>query len=317
MRQKLCKALLLRLKPVRPPPIFTALLAFTPPVPKNSSPYKNLCLNKISVAKPTISNARIAPTIPTTVIDHNGETQQVEIAGEHALGLYVDKHELITLMTLGQMPEALAAGWLLSQRLIRNVNELEEIQVDWEAGAVAVYTKNGIAPVLDERRTVTSGCGQGTMFSRLMEEIETVEFCRQPPFSAAALLHLLQLIRQQETIYKRAGAVHSCALVAHDGHHAELLCFVEDIGRHNAADAIAGWMQLNEISGDGKVFYTTGRLTSEMVIKCAQMRIPYLVSRSGTTAMGHQVANAVGLTMLGRAISQRYLIFSGAKHFNR
>lgn len=267
------------------------------------------------MSKPVVSNAGIAPTIRTTVAGDSGRMQQIEIAGEHALGLYVDKRELVTLMTLGQMPEALAVGWLLSQRFIASAEEVEEVHVDWEVGVAAVYTHQGIASLLDERRTVTSGCGQGTMFTRLMEEVEAVQFKRMPLFGAPALFDLLQHIRAQDTVYKRAGAVHACALAEQDGRRTRLLCFVEDIGRHNAADAIAGWMQLNDVAGDGKVFYTTGRLTSEMVIKCAQMRIPYLVSRSGTTAMGYQVANKVGLTMLGRAINRRYLLFSGAEHF--
>lgn len=266
--------------------------------------------------KPRVSNSAIDPTLRVKVSGEGGKAQEVEIPGEHALSLYVDKRELITLMTLGQMPEALAIGWLLSQRLIACASEVEEVRVDWEVSAAAVYTRHGIAEQLDARRTVTSGCGQGTMFSRLMEEVEEVQFVRQPQFAAPALFDLLRLIRERDTVYKRAGAVHCCALAAQDGGTARLLCFVEDIGRHNAADAIAGWMQLNDISGSGKVFYTTGRLTSEMVIKCAQMRIPYLVSRSGTTAMGYQVANRVGLTMLGRAVNRRYVVFSGAAHFD-
>ena len=267
------------------------------------------------MSKPILSSSGVAPTISAQVHGEDGDTRDIEIPGERALSLYVDKRELITLMTLGQMPEALAVGWLLSQRLVDSAEELEEVRVDWEVGVAAVYTHHGIAEQLDERRTVTSGCGQGTMFSRLMDEVEEVQFARAPRFAAPALFDLLRLIREQDTVYKRAGAVHCCALAAQDGSTAKLLCFVEDIGRHNAADAIAGWMQLNDVDGGGKVFYTTGRLTSEMVIKCAQMRIPYLVSRSGTTAMGYQVANRVGITMLGRAVNRRYILFSGAEHF--
>ena len=270
------------------------------------------------MAKPVVSHAGVAPTIRARVSGSDGE-RQIEIAGEQALSLYVDKRELITLMTLGQMPEALALGWLLSQRLIKSADEIEEIRVDWEVNVAAVYTRNGITLPEETRRTVTSGCGQGSMFSHLLEEIETVEFCRNRLFSDAALSDLLLQLRRQETIYKRAGAVHCCTLAEPepDGDRVRLLCFVEDIGRHNAADAIAGWMQLNSVSPADKIFYTTGRLTSEMVIKCAQMRIPYLVSRSGTTAMGYQLANRTGVTMLGRAINQRYLIFSGADYFRR
>lgn len=266
------------------------------------------------MSKPLLSKARIDPVITATVCDHLGQTRPLPIAGERPLTLYVDKHELITLMTLGQMPEALVIGWLLSQRLIRTIAELETVQVDWEVNAAAVYTRNGIRLPRDERRTITSGCGQGSMFSALLEEIDAVEFNRHPHLTPAVLLDLLQQVRNLQTVYKQAGAVHSCLLAAHDGTSATVLCAVEDIGRHNAADAIAGWMRLNNISGGGKVFYTTGRLTSEMVIKCAQMGIPYLVSRSGTTAMGYEVAGRIGLTMLGRALNRRYLVFSGAQH---
>lgn len=270
------------------------------------------------MAKPVISHTATAPTIRAKVSGSDGE-RQIEIAGEQALSLYVDKCELITLMTLGQMPEALAVGWLLSQRLISSADEIEEIRIDWEVNVAAVYTHNGIRAPADTRRTVTSGCGQGSMFSHLIEDIEKVTFDRAQPLTAAALSDLLQQLRRQETIYKRAGAVHCCTLAEPeaDGKRVRLLCFVEDIGRHNAADAIAGWMQLNDISAADKIFYTTGRLTSEMVIKCAQMRIPYLISRSGTTAMGYRLANQTGLTMLGRAINQRYLIFSGGNHFRQ
>ena len=157
------------------------------------------------------------------------------------------------------------------------------------------------------------------MFSRLMEDVEETTFVRRPLFGASALYDLLAKIRALETVYKRAGAVHGCALAAQtgDGDGVELLVFVEDIGRHNAVDAIAGWMWMNGINGDGKVFYTTGRLTSEMVVKCAQMRVPYLVSRSGVTRMGYDVANRTGLTMLGRALNRRYLLFSGAEYFRQ
>lgn len=265
--------------------------------------------------RPLLSNETVAATLPVTVRREDGKTQTIDIAGERALALYVNKRELITLMTLGQMPEALAVGWLLSQRLIKHADDIEEVRVDWEVNAAAVYTRVPLQTPPDARRTVTSGCGQGTMFSRLMEEVETLTFKRAPLFTARALTSLLEQVRQRDTVYKRAGAVHACALAEQDGETASLLCFVEDIGRHNAADAIAGWMQLNAVRGDGKVFYTTGRLTSEMVIKCAQMGIPYLVSRSGTTAMGYHLANTIGITMLGRAINTRYIIFSAPEHF--
>ncbi|MBE8158328.1 MAG: formate dehydrogenase accessory sulfurtransferase FdhD [Betaproteobacteria bacterium] len=264
--------------------------------------------------KPRITKAQISAVLDCDAVDENGGARAVGIAGEYPLTLYVDGREIITLMTLGQMPEALAAGWLRNQRAVAAVAELEEIVVDWEVNAAAVYTYNGIAE-FSEKRTTTSGCGQGTMFGDLMESINEVNFLRPKKLSAAALYDLLEKIRMRETVYKEAGAVHACALAEIKDGACEVLIFVEDVGRHNAVDAVAGWMWLNDVCGGGKVFYTTGRLTSEMAVKCAQMEIPYLVSRSGLTRMGLEVAQKTGITMLGRAVNKRYLLFSGAEFF--
>ena len=186
------------------------------------------------------------------------------------------------------------------------------MQVDWETDAVAVTTRKARKNIERKigKRTVTSGCGQGTMFGDLMEEIDDVKLRNDLTLGDAELFVLIEKVRKHETIYKQAGAVHGCALATRQG---EILMFVEDVGRHNAVDAIAGFMWLDAIDGSDKVFYTTGRLTSEMVIKCAQMRIPFLVSRSGLTKMGHQIAERVGLTMIGRASGRHYLAFTG-KH---
>lgn len=267
------------------------------------------------IPKIKISRARTPSVLHCNAVDENGAKRKVGIAGEYPLTLYADGREIITLMTLGQMPEALAAGWLRNQRALSSAADLEEITVDWETNAAAVYTRNGVAE-LPEKRTTTSGCGQGTMFGGLMESVEKVKFVRRRPFSAAALFDLLEQIRMRETVYKAAGAVHACALADVKKDACKILVFTEDVGRHNAVDAIAGWMWLNGVSGGGKVFYTTGRLTSEMAVKCAQMEIPFLVSRSGLTRMGLEVAQKTGITMLGRAVNRRYLLFSGAEFFD-
>jgi len=226
-----------------------------------------------------LSAATTPATVTARITDEDGDERNINIAGEHPLTLYVDKREIITLMTLGQMPEALAVGWLRNQQLITSLDDVEEVIVDWEVNVAAVRTRRGLKmSAEEERKTVTSGCGQGSMFSRLLENVETVQFNRSPLLNTAALRDMLRQLRERDTVYKTAGAVHGCALAAHDGERAHLLTFVEDIGRHNAVDAVSGWMWLNDVGGDDKVFYTTGRLTSEMVIKCAQMRIPYLVS---------------------------------------
>ncbi len=263
--------------------------------------------------KPRLSSATRPLTFEVEALNERGEALPTAIAGEHPLTLYVDKREIVTLMTLGQAPEALAIGYLRNQRLVQSIDEIAEVQVDWETDAVAVTTRGGIDG-LDEkmgRRTVTTGCGQGTVFGSLMDEIETIRLRNDVSLSEETLYGLLDTVRRHETIYKSAGAVHGCALA--DGEN--ILHFVEDVGRHNAVDAIAGLMWLEGIDGSDKIFYTTGRLTSEMVIKAAQMQIPFLVSRSGLTQMGYQIASKVGITMIGRAVNKHYLLFTGKKRF--
>jgi FdhD protein len=263
--------------------------------------------------KPVLSSATRPLTFEVEALNERGEALPTAIAGEHPLTLYVDKREIVTLMTLGQAPEALAIGYLRNQRLVRSLDEIAQVHVDWETDAVAVTTRTPLAG-LDEKmgkRTVTTGCGQGTVFGGLMDEIETIRLRNDVKLSEETLYGLLDAVRRHETIYKSAGAVHGCALA--DG--ADILHFVEDVGRHNAVDAIAGKMWLDGIDGSDKIFYTTGRLTSEMVIKAAQMQIPFLVSRSGLTEMGYRIASQVGITMIGRAVNKHYLLFTGKERF--
>ncbi len=263
---------------------------------------------------PRITNAQRPLTTEVEAINERGESVPTPIAGEHPLTLYIDKREIVTLMTLGQAPEALALGYLRNQRLVRTVDEIAEVQVDWDTNAVAITTRQGLNN-LDEKmqkRTVTTGCGQGTVFGDLMAEIDAIQLRNDVSLSETTLYALLDAVRRHETIYKSAGAVHGCALAEGDG---EILMFVEDVGRHNAVDAIAGKMWLDHIDGSDKIFYTTGRLTSEMVIKAAQMQIPFLVSRSGLTQMGHDIAVKTGITMIGRAVNKHYLLFSGKQRF--
>jgi FdhD protein len=263
--------------------------------------------------KPKLSHTSRPLTFQVDALNERGEVLATPIAGEHPLTLYVDKREIVTLMTLGQAPEALAIGYLRNQRLVRSLDEIAEVQVDWETDAVAVTTRTCLEG-LDEKmskRTVTTGCGQGTVFGDLMEEVDTIRLRQDVALTEETLYGLLDAVRRHETIYKSAGAVHGCALA--DGEN--ILHFVEDVGRHNAVDAIAGFMWLEGIDGSDKIFYTTGRLTSEMVIKAAQMQIPFLVSRSGLTEMGYRIAAKVGLTMLGRAVNKHYLLFTGRQRF--
>ena len=269
--------------------------------------------------RPVLSDAARPSTFEVEAIDEHGERRIVPVAGEHPLTLYVDKREILTIMTLGAAPEALAIGYLRNQRLVDRIEDIVSVQVDWDTNAVAIVTRSGLKD-LDEKtakRTKTTGCGQGTVFGDLMDEIDRVRLPAGARLTQAALYDLLERVRQHETIYKQAGAVHGCALARNDGATAPILMFVEDVGRHNAVDAIAGRMWLDRMEGADKVFYTTGRLTSEMVIKAAQMGIPFLVSRSGLTQMGHEIADKVGLTMIGRAMNRHYLLFTGVDRFVR
>jgi FdhD protein len=267
--------------------------------------------------RPLLTDAGRPATFDVAAVDEHGEKRIVPIAGEHPLTVYVDKQEILTLMTLGAAPEDLTIGYLRNQRLVDSIEDIVAVQVDWETASVAVKTRNGLADLdaKTAKRTKTTGCGQGTVFGDLMAEIDSVTLPRDATLTRAALYELLEHVRVHETIYKQAGAVHGCALASNDGDHAQILLFVEDVGRHNAVDAIAGRMWLDRIDGADKVFYTTGRLTSEMVIKAAQMRIPFLVSRSGLTQMGYEIAQKVGMTMIGRATNKHYLVFTGGERF--
>ncbi|MCX7274365.1 MAG: formate dehydrogenase accessory sulfurtransferase FdhD, partial [Burkholderiales bacterium] len=253
-------------------------------------------------------------------------------AGEHPLTLYLDKREIVTLMTLGAAPEYLAIGYLRNQRLLSRVEDIAAVQVDWSTGAVAVTTRSmadaGVAlwdrangeedlAARLSRRTVTTGCGQGSLFGDLMESLDDLALPADARLSQEVLYTVMDQARRHESIYKVAGAVHGCALCANTGdERGEILMFVEDVGRHNAVDAIAGWMWLNGVSGADKIFYTTGRLTSEMVIKCAQIGVPFLLSRSGLTQMGHELARRLGITLIGRCQGKHYLLFTGAERFH-
>ncbi|MBE0473558.1 formate dehydrogenase accessory sulfurtransferase FdhD [Rhodoferax sp.] len=259
---------------------------------------------------PRLTQAREPLTREVLVVNEFGDTDSVSIPAERALTVYVDKRELVTLMTLGAHPELLVLGFLRNQRLVASVAEVESITVDWDVGAAAVKTRQGISNIeaRTAKRVVTTGCGQGSVFGDLMAEVESITL-PAATLSQSELYGIVNAIRLQETTYKSSGSVHGCALFR----GAEMLVFVEDVGRHNAIDTIAGWMWMHpqeKMSGADKVFYTTGRLTSEMVIKSAQMGVPIVVSRSGITQMGLDVAQRLGLCAIGRATNKRFLCYS-------
>ena len=282
-----------------------------------------------SLAWPRLTQAQAPLTHAVDVVNERGEREQVSIPAERPLTVYVDKRELVTLMTLGAHPELLVLGYLRNQRLVESVSDIESITVDWDVNAAAVRTRHGIQRI-DERtasKVVTTGCGQGSVFGGLMDEVDRIVL-PEARLTQAQLYGIVNAIRLKESTYKSAGSVHGCALFQGE----ELLTFVEDVGRHNAIDTIAGWMWMNggqapgpcgdgarpaarpgPMSGADKVFYTTGRLTSEMVIKSAQMGVPIVVSRSGMTQMGHAVAQQLGLCAIGRATNRRFVCYSGAE----
>ena len=243
-------------------------------------------------------------------MDERGRLSMISIPAERPLTVYVDKRELVTLMTLGGAPEALTLGYLRNQRLVKTIEDVESIHVDWEVEAVAVKTVRGIADIEERtaKKVVTTGCGQGSVFGSLMDEVDSISLPPLARLRQSTLYRIVDTIRTQQSIYKQAGSVHGCALFTGEG---EMLYFVEDVGRHNAVDSIAGRMWLDNVSGEDKVFYTTGRLTSEMVIKGAQMGIPFLLSRSGTTQMGHMVAERIGMSLLARCTGKHFLLLTG------
>lgn len=265
---------------------------------------------------PRLTDTGAPLTREIEVLDEYGQRRAIHIPNERPLTVFVDKRELVTLMTLGGAPELLVLGYLRNQRLVDSVEEVESITVDWEVNAAAVKTRRGITDFERKtaRRVVTTGCGQGTVFGDLMSQLDAVRLpaAAQARIRQSTLGAMLERIRQQDSIHRKAGSVHGCALFR----GGELLYFIEDVGRHNAIDSIAGWMWMNGVDGADKCFYTTGRLTSEMVIKAAQMGVPIVVSRNGVTQMGHDMATKLGMTLFGRAANRHFLCYSGFERFD-
>jgi FdhD protein len=267
-------------------------------------------------AAPRLTQARCEQLREIDVIDEHGARRRMSIPVERPLTVFVDRRELVTLMTLGAMPELLVLGYLLNQRLVAAAGEVESVTVDWDVHAAAVHTWHGLPDLAAKtaHRVVTTGCGQGTVYGDMMAQVEAISL--PDPHSArithATLLGLLEVMRRQDSLHRRAGSVHGCALFR----GAELLMFVEDVGRHNAIDTLAGWMAVHAATGSDKTVYTTGRLTSEMVMKAAQLGVPIVVSRNGVTAMGHEMASRLGMTLFGRAFNRHFLCYCGSERFD-
>lgn len=268
-----------------------------------------------STSKSTIvmTNASVPVVHEVAIIDELGRQKSTFIPGERSLTIYLDKREVVTLMTLGSAPEALVLGYLRNQRLVESADDIESIQVDWETDSAAVKTRRSTVDIdaITSKRVVTTGCGQGTMFGGLMEDMAQIRLSEGPKLHQAAIVDLLEQIRAHETIYKKAGSVHACAVFERVGEdQVKLLHLIEDVGRHNAVDSISGLLWLAKRHGEGLIFFTTGRLTSEMVIKGAQMGIPFLLTRSGVTQMGLELARKTHLTLLSRCSGKHFEIYN-------
>ena len=263
--------------------------------------------------KPRINSHKLPTVYATTVHDQYDQQRDITVAGEAALTICVDGRELVTLMTLATHPAELVIGYLLNQKLIDNVNAIATVDIDWQRERADVCMRPGYAITHWEEklkhRVVTSGCGQGTVFSCTLDKLYQ---WRLPDESLrqSDLYALLHRLAQRNEVYQQAGAVHACALCAQD----QVLTFVEDVGRHNAADAIAGHMGMQDIAGQGKIFYTTGRLSSEIIMKVAIMKIPILVSRSGVTHMGLELARDLNITMIARAKVRGFLVYNNVNN---
>ena len=263
------------------------------------------------MVKPNIIKTSENPlqTIEVEVFDEYGEKLTKQIACERPLTVMLNWKEIVTLMTLGSRPEALVLGYLKNQSFLSDPEAVESIIIDWETSSAAVITKEDTSQLEQalKKKTVTSGCGQGTMYGNVMKQLEDYQV-PQTKIKQSEIYTALEALTHYNDTYKKAGAVHGCAVCKDD----QVLSFVEDVGRHNAVDTLAGEMWLNKEDGADKIFYTTGRLTSEMVIKVAQMGIPVLLSRSGVTQMGLDLAQKFGITTIARAKGLRFQVFTGA-----
>ncbi|MGH7045626.1 MAG: formate dehydrogenase accessory sulfurtransferase FdhD [Stellaceae bacterium] len=252
------------------------------------------------------------PRLTRTVdgIDHEGRPIATAVVMERPLTLFLNGREIVTMMTIGDHPDYLAVGYLLNQNMLRPDDRITAIDHDEELDTVVVRTdrETDFEDKL-RKKTLTSGCAQGTVFGDLMERFEEVRLAPDAVLRTSWLYALSRKINTTPSLYLAAGAIHGCVLCEED----RPLLYMEDVGRHNAIDKIAGYMHLNKIPAVGKIFYTTGRLTSEMVIKTVQMGIPILISRSGFTAWGVDLARQAGLTLIGRAKGKRFVALAGSE----
>ncbi len=251
-----------------------------------------------------------ALSVAVTGIDHERREIETVVVTERALTLFLNAREIVTMMTIGDHPDLLAVGFLLNQGMLKPDDEITAI--DYEEDIATIVVRTARETDYEEKlkkKVQTSGCAQGTVFGDLLENFEGIELSRKARLKTSWLYALTKKINTEPSLYLKAGAIHGCVLCDKD----RPLVYMEDVGRHNAIDKIAGFMFMNAVGPDDKIFYTTGRLTSEMVIKCVKMRIPILVSRSGFTAWGVELARQAGLTLIGRARGKRFVCLSGVE----
>jgi FdhD protein len=256
--------------------------------------------------RPRPEDPRLTEQVAGT--DQDGKPVATAVVVERPLTLYLNGQEIVTMMTIGDFPDYLALGYLLNQNMLQPDDVVSAVDYDEELEVVVVRTERQTD--FEERlkkKTLTSGCAQGTVFGDVMEKFETVRLDPEAELRTSWLYALTRKINTEPSLYLAAGAIHGCVLCEED----RPLVYMEDVGRHNAIDKIAGWMFRHGVGPEGKIFYTTGRLTSEMVIKCVQMGVPILVSRSGFTAWGVELARRAGLTLIGRARGKRFVCLSG------
>ena len=265
-------------------------------------------IKKYKNKKLKLSDSGLSPTHSIQIYNHLNDEIKAKVAGELPLTIKVDNEEIVTLMTLGTRPEELTLGYLRNQNLIEDINEIISVNVKWDIGISDVVTSNkdkkNISNKL-KKRTVTSGCGQGTVFGGSLEKLYD-KTLPDTKIKRSDIFNLLAKITKFNDIYKEAGAVHGCALCNING----VLEFVEDVGRHNAADTLSGIMWLDELEGKNIIFYTTGRLTSEIIMKVKRMGIPIIISRSGVTNMGIELAKDLNVTMIARSKQRSFLIYN-------
>ncbi len=267
---------------------------------------KNIINKNIDIVTSSLDS-----TVAVQVVDNMNVENSSYLVQEHPLTIYLNKKEIVTVMTMGSNPHYLVAGFLLNQRLVSSSHKFISIHIDWSVNSSSVYAEiNSESKINIEKKIVTTGCGQGTMFASLLDDLSSniQEKLSVVTIKRSQIYNLLGELSKKNDVYRKAGGVHSCALCTSD----IVIKTIEDVGRHNAVDSLTGFLALNDITRAPSIMYTTGRLTSEMVIKTAQMGLSILISRSGATSMGVDIAKKTGITLISRAKGKSFQILNRA-----